>query len=270
VSTKRNSAGRNRVRAGFTLLEVMISIAILSLALSTIFGSSVLAARGTAHARYVTQAALHAQCRMTQLELKVRRDKLPADDQTYEDPVESGDEPCCPEGFTCTARLEKIELPSPATVDTATGNALLDRAAQQARGTTFGGEDAGSGSIGQLAGAMGALSSGGAMGFGAPTGGGGGGGGAGGLAGNGAPDIGGIATQMLSTIYPTLKPTLEGAIRKATVTITWHEGSREFSFQVVQYITNPGQTVQAESGPINGPSAPPPPANPTASATITR
>lgn len=267
MKTKGHSARKRSARGGFTLLEVMISIAILSLALSTIFGSSVLAARGTAHARYVTQAALHAQCRMTQVELKVRRDKLPTDDQTYEDPVESGDEPCCPEGFTCTARLEKIELPSPATIDTATGNALLDRAAQQSRGTTFGGDDAGAGSIGQLAGAMGALSSGGAMGFGAPTG--GGGGGAGGLAGNGAPDIGGIATQMLSTIYPTLKPTLEGAIRKATVTVTWHEGSREFSFQVVEYITNPGQTVQAESGPRNTPTGGPPP-NPTAPVTITR
>lgn len=263
------SRKRGRGVAGFTLLEVMISIAILSLALSTIFGSSVLAARGTAHARMVTQAALLAQCRMTQIELKIRRDKLPEDEPSYDDPVETDDEPCCSEPFTCTARLEKIELPDPTAVDTAAGNRLLDRAATGARGTSFSGDGGvgggGSGSIDQLAGAMGALAGGG--GAGSPASGlssalaglgGAGGGAGGGLSGNGAPDLGGIATQLLSTIYPTLKPLLEAAIRKVTVRVSWHEGTREFHFDVVQYITNPGQTMQSESGPVR-PSAPPPP-----------
>jgi len=44
-------------------------------------------------------------------------------------------------------------------------------------------------------------------------------------------------------VYPTIKPLLEGAIRKLTVHVVWHEGSREYSFDVVEYVTNPGQTL---------------------------
>jgi prepilin-type N-terminal cleavage/methylation domain-containing protein len=231
---------------GFTLLEVMISVAILALGLSTIFGSSVLAARSTAHARMVTSAALLAQCRMTAVEAYLRQNQLPEADQNLDDPPETGGERCCEEPFTCTARVERIELPQPTDVSTAAGDRLLGAATGAAQGTTFGGDGGvgGGGAIGQLAGALGALGGGTtdpAAGLAGALGGGGAPGG--GLASAGAPNLQGMAAELLTGIYPTLKPMLEGAIRKVTVTVRWNEGSREFSVDVVQYVTNPGQTL---------------------------
>lgn len=234
---------------GFTLLEVMISVAILALALATIFGSSIMAARGTAHARMITTAAMLAQCRMTGVEAYLRQNQLPETDQNLDDPPETGGLRCCEEPFVCTARVERIELPQPTEVSTAAGERLLGAAAGAAQGQTFGSlasGDGGTSAIQQLAGAFSALGSGstdptaglaGAL-AGAATG-----VPSTGLAGAGAPSLQSMATELLSGIYPTLKPLLEGAIRKVTVTVRWHEGQREFSFDVVQYVTNPGQTL---------------------------
>ncbi len=240
-------------RRGFTLMEVMISTAILSLGLSTIFGSSILAARGTAHARMVTQAGLLAQCRMTEVEAYLRMNGLPeSDNQRIDDPPEMTGERCCEAPFTCDVRIDKIELPQPVEVSGGgVGDRLLSAASGAAAGTSYnsvggaGGGDAGAPSaIGQLAGAFGALGGGGGTGLPGALGSAMGGGG-GSMSGSGAPNLQGMAAQLLTGLYPTLKPLLEGAIRKATVTVRWNEGSRAFSFDVVQYITNPGQTMQS-------------------------
>ena len=275
-------------RAGFTLLEVLISVAILSLGLSTIFGSSILAARGTAHARMVTSAAMLAQCRMTEVEAYLKKSQLPETEMTVEDPPESGGERCCEAPFTCIARIEKIELPQPTDVSTAAGDRLLGSAAGAARGQSFGGIAAGTGGgdggaspLSQLAGAFGGLGAGGAdpsAGIAGALAGAGGSGG--GLAGAGAPNLQGMAAQLLTGIYPTIKPMFEGAIRKVTVTVRWNEGSREFSFDVLQYVTNPGQTMSSAAPPdlgaipglsgILGGAGAPAPAAPATSAPVTR
>jgi general secretion pathway protein I len=83
--------------------------------------------------------------------------------------------------------------------------------------------------LGGLAGAMGMMTGGGASG--------------GGGAPSGAPSPRDMAGTLLTTVYPTVKPLLEGAIRRLTVTVRWHEGQREHSFEVVEYVTNPGQTL---------------------------
>src|SRR5436853_24639 len=115
-------------RAGFTLLEVMVAIAILALGLATVFGSSVLASRGTAHSRMVTQAALLGQCRMTQVEDYLHSDDLPVDDKRLDDPPEFGTERCCSPPFTCATRVEKIEMPAPDAVSHSAGDRLLGAA----------------------------------------------------------------------------------------------------------------------------------------------
>ena len=246
------SARRNRGESGFTLLEVLIASAILALGLSTIFGSSILASRGTAHARMVTQAGLLAQCRMTEVEAYLRMNGLPeGDNERIQDPPEMSAERCCGGDFTCDARVEKIELPQPADVQNSAGDRLLNSARGASSGSSFGGPggvnaaggDGGApgGAISQLAGAFGAL--GGASGTGGLSSALGGAGGT--LSGAGAPDMSGMAAQLLTWLYPTLKPLLEGAIRKVTVTVSWSEGSRRFTFDVVQYVTNPGQTMQS-------------------------
>ena len=52
-----------------------------------------------------------------------------------------------------------------------------------------------------------------------------------------------MAGTLLTTVYPTVKPLLEGAIRRLKVTVRWNEGEREHSFVIVEYVTNPGQTL---------------------------
>lgn len=253
-----------RAARGFTLIEVMIAIAILSMALVAVFGSNIGGARSTSHARWITRATMMARCRMTEVEAYLVKNQLPPADQSIEDPPDMGGEACCTDGVTCDAMVERIELPSPSTLETAAGDQLLGRAAGAAAGSSFGGAGGvlggrGDGGVfGSLASAMGATA--GASG--------GSGGGSGGLSGGGAPSPREMAGTLLTAVYPTVKPMLEGAIRRLTVTVSWKEGSREYSFQVVEYVTNPGQTLppaemlQNLPGGLGGPGAPGSPGGP--------
>lgn len=228
---------RARAQAGFTLIEVMFAIAILAMAMTVVFSSNIIAARSTMHSRSLTRATLMARCRLTEAEAWLDRNRLPAEDKALEDPTMMGDEPCCTDGVTCDAQVDRIELPSPATVETAAGNQILGQAASAASGTSFGGASGvrggdggaalGGAALGGLSGAMGMMTGGG-PGGGAPS---------------GAPSPRDMAGTLLTTVYPTVKPLLEGAIRRLTVTVRWHEGEREHSFVIVEYVTNPGQTL---------------------------
>ncbi len=226
---------RRRSQSGFTLIEVMFAIAILAMAMTVVFSSNIIAARSTMHSRSLTRATMMARCRLTEAEAWLVRNQLPPTDKALEDPPTTGDEPCCTDGVTCDAQVDKIELPNPATVETAAGSQILGRAASAASGTAFGGTSGvtggdGGAALGGLAGAMGMMGGGGAggSGSGAPT---------------GAPSPRDMAGTLLTTVYPTVKPLLEGAIRRLTVTVRWHEGEREHSFAIVEYVTNPGQTL---------------------------
>jgi hypothetical protein len=46
---------------------------------------------------------------------------------------------------------------------------------------------------------------------------------------------------VFSMVYPSLKPMLESAIRRVTVTVRWKEGLADRDFTLVQYITNPSR-----------------------------
>lgn len=242
---------------GFTLIEVMIAIVILSMALATVFGSNVGAARSTMHARNITRATMMARCRVVEVEAYLLKNQLPVADLNLDDPPQSGDDPCCADGFVCDAKVERVELPNPSSVETAAGSALLGRAAQGGAGSSFTGSGSGvsaaprgdggvgggaSDPVGSLAGAM-SMMGGGSTGGGGAGAGRSGSGGSGSLAGAGAPSPREMAGMLLSTVYPSVKPLLEGAIRRLTVTVRWHEGEREESFDVVEYVTNPGQTL---------------------------
>ncbi|MFO0558824.1 MAG: prepilin-type N-terminal cleavage/methylation domain-containing protein [Polyangiales bacterium] len=240
---------RERVRArrkamgvtvlGFTLLEVMIATAILAMGLASVFGSNVIAARRVAHARMITQATLVGQCRMTQVEAWIRKNQLPQTDQRVDDPPDMGGTRCCEAPFTCEANVEKIELPSPPQVNSDATSQLLNTATSALAGSQFGANGAqgpnGANPLAALAGSLGGLGAAGAPqpGQGAMG------------TGSNAPNIQGAQAAILAGIYPSLKPLLEGAIRRVTVRVAWEEGSREFHFDLIQYVTNPGQTLQS-------------------------
>lgn len=59
---------------GFTLMEVMIAMAILAIALVTIFQSQSQSISMTGHSRFLTTASLLAQARMAEIEVLDMRD----------------------------------------------------------------------------------------------------------------------------------------------------------------------------------------------------
>jgi general secretion pathway protein I len=93
---------------GFTLLEVMIAVAILGLSLTAIFSSEVGAANVAARARRQNVAATLARCKMGEIEEVVAIEGLPALEKKDTDS-------CCEhapvEGFECEWLVERIILP---------------------------------------------------------------------------------------------------------------------------------------------------------------
>ncbi len=235
--------------AGFTLVEVLIAVGILAMSLSAVFGSNVGAARSTARARSLTRAVTMARCRLVEAEAYLVVNQLPATDQPIEDPPAMGGEPCCTDGVTCDVMVEQVKLPSPLDTENG-GDAILGRAAGAAQGSRFGAGGGGDGGapasplpggggdtgspLGALAGAM-SMMSGGASSGGSR--------GASSLGQAGAPSPRDLASSLLGSVYPAVQPMLEGAIRRLTVRVRWREGDRERSFNVVEYVTNPGQTL---------------------------
>ena len=51
----------------------------------------------------------------------------------------------------------------------------------------------------------------------------------------------GLLSMVFSIVYPSLKPVLESAIRRITVTVMWKEGAIDRQFALTQYVTNPSR-----------------------------
>lgn len=215
---------------GFTLLEVMVAVAILGITLVSIFSSEAGAIRMAGRSRLLTTASLLARCKMGEIEEEVMRTGFPA--------VSSqGSDECCTdgevEGFECEWEISRVVLPD------------------QFMGAGGEGEEGG----GPLAGLLG--------------GGAGGAGGApalptapptpdqlmsGGMLGGGGNMISQLAMQF---VLPVLKPGIEEQVRRATVTVRWREGTGTQEFDVVQYLVaeqpNEDQLRAATGGAVGGP-----------------
>ncbi len=93
---------------GFTLLEVMVAVAILSIALTAIFSSEGGAIRAGARARQMATATLLARCKMAEVEEQMAREGFPAVMADGEDECcEGGEQP----GFSCHWQVEQVMLP---------------------------------------------------------------------------------------------------------------------------------------------------------------
>lgn len=97
---------------GFTIMEVMVSIMILSISVVSIFGAQFAAIATTEYSRNLTHALNLAKCRMSEIELTVMKEN----GFQVADTIESGD--CCefiedetPKHFTCEWEVKQIELP---------------------------------------------------------------------------------------------------------------------------------------------------------------
>lgn len=97
-----------RGEVGFSLLEVLIALAILSFSLVALFSSQAGAVKMAYRARRIGVATLLARCKMAEVEEQVALEGLPAVSDT-------GSDECCEDaevdGFTCSWEIERIVLP---------------------------------------------------------------------------------------------------------------------------------------------------------------
>jgi general secretion pathway protein I len=216
---------RRHVERGFTLLEVMVALAILGLALSAILSAQAGMYSANVQARNITIGNSAARCKMTEIEEKLLKDG-------YSETDENDDGPCCddesPPGVTCRWQIERVVLPDPPQQSLDGGVGLGGDG-----GLGGGGGGGGLGGFGALAGAAANPASIGDGGIGAlsaalsqPGA-------------NGQTGVGGIAGMAMTIVYPQLKPLLEASIRRVTVEVLWNEGPKERSIKLVQFITNP-------------------------------
>lgn len=211
----------NRASRGFTLLEVLVAIAILGLGLTVILGSQVGLFTNASRGQHLTVATNLARCKMSEIEVQLLKMGYQLTDQ-------NDDGPCCAdddgnEGYRCSWKIERVTLPE----------ISLNNADAGANPAGDGGLNLGP--IGALAG----LGTPGGQSLGKP----------GEKASpadlaksfGSAPSPGSLAPMMMTLVYPTLKPMLEASIRKVTVTVTYSEGKFDRDLTVTQYVTNPQQ-----------------------------
>jgi len=189
--------------AGFSLMEVMVAMAILGVGLTAIFASEAGAMKVSHRSRQLSTATMLARCKMGEIEQEVADEGFPAVELT-------GDDGCCEDAeidnYRCEWSVERIVLPEPGLEEDALGEGE--------------GEEEGSGG-GPLDGfgpdsSMQDVLEG---------------------AGSGGGDM--MAEMALSYAYPILKPALEEQVRRAMVTVKWKNwrgSEREHSFEVVQYL----------------------------------
>ena len=190
-------------RGGFTLLEVMIAIAILGLSLTAIFSSEVGAANVGQRARRQNVAATLARCKMGEIEQIVAIEGLPVLEKKDTDN-------CCEhapvEGFECEWIIERIILPELGTDDDAEDDEDGDsrNRSREQLNETYEDLNAQAGTPEEVI----------------------------------AGEAGNLAMLALQIGFPILKPFLEEQVRRATVSVRWKEGEKERGFDVIQYLVS--------------------------------
>ncbi len=214
-----------RAPRGFTLLEVMVSIAILGLAMTVILSAQGDCAVKDVRAANIGEAITIGRCRMAELEEKLAKFGYAQMDEIDSNTI------CCDDkevkGYSCDWRIEKVLLPSPPQNSIDGGSLSLSGVLDGGTGVSLP-----PGATAPLANPLGGAS----LDFDA------------GLAGigtsmmtqfGGAGGAQGMLNTVFGIVYPSLKPVLEMTIRRITVTIKWREGLKARELPIVQFVTNP-------------------------------
>lgn len=211
-------AGIRRARAAFTLLEVMVAVAILGLGLTTILTAQTGLFSSTKRAGQLSRAVGLARCKMSEIEVQLLR-------EGYQLTAENEEGECCEDEdseLRCRWTIAPVMLPELSMgggADAGVGEGETESSSLDTVGTdlTSAQENIASG---DTAGAMQAMGG------------------------------SGLASMALSMVYPQLKGMLEASIRKVTVQVYWKDGASEKDLTVTQYLTNPqaGGLLAVEEG----------------------
>ena len=190
-----------------------MSVAILGLGLTAILSAQAGAFASANHGRNISVSVGLLRCKMTEIEELHLRNGFQASDETGSGPCCEGDET---PNIKCAWITEKPQLP-----EAKFGELNLDSA---------------------LSGSSG--SAGGPLDFAPPTD-------PGDIAGAAAGGMSGMYGMVMQLIYPSLKLIFEASTRRTTVTLTWREGTKSFSTNLVQWEVNPrlGFPGDAPEGP---------------------
>lgn len=201
---------------GFTLLEVLVAIAILGLGLTAILGAQVGLFSNATRAEKLTVASNLARCQMEEVEHEILREGFP----TFDEKDEGN---CCDdaaesvEGYRCLTQIERVVLPDPSSVLDEDAGAPSDdnmgplgvlTKLQQNQLTP--GSSSDPSSLQEISQAIGENAS-----------------------------TEGMGPLVMGMAYPTLKPMLEASIRRLTVTVEWSEGVRTRDLKVTQFLAYP-------------------------------
>jgi general secretion pathway protein I len=240
-------------RRGFTLLEVMMAVAILGLCLTAILSAQAGAFANATFARNISIATTLQRCKMTELEEYLKRNGFQELDE-----ADSG--PCCDEqdspGMRCSWRIEKPVFPEAklgeldlnAGLDLSTQNSPLGglpgmpggAGAAPGAGGLPGGAGAAAGLLGLLGGGMPAAP--GAEGATDAD--------AGAAAGSdrlaetlgaagSSEAVSGILPMLMGMVYPGMKSMYEASTRRVTVTVTFAHLGKDYPMELVQWVTAP-------------------------------
>jgi len=223
----------NRRSRAFTLLEVMVAVAILGLSLTVILSAQAGLYAGGAYAQRTSVALGLLRCRMTEMEERLLKLGLPL--------AEEKDDGACCEGesrsdVSCEWSVERIELPQakPPSLSSSSSPSSGGLGSLSALGGMGGPGASGDPSAGGGLAALGLGLSSGALAGDA---------GVAGIASALKQGTGGgvsmIAELAMAFVYPTLKPMLEASIRKLTVKVIWREGIKKRDITIIQYVTHP-------------------------------
>lgn len=188
-----------------------MAIAILGLGLTAILSAQAGAFANAVSARNISEATGLARCRMSELEEHLLRDGFQELDEN-----DSG--PCC-DGedsptMKCAWKIEKLKMPEPqyGQLDL---NSNLD----------MGGFNPGGGTSGSGMPSIPGMPS--LPGFGSE-----------GAEGAEGGDFSSMLGPMVQMVFPVLQNIYETSTRRVTVTVTWNEGPREQSLEVMQWVVN--------------------------------
>jgi general secretion pathway protein I len=221
-------ACRTRSRA-FSLLEVMMAVALFGAVVTTILSAQAGLVAGNKTAANMSQAAILARCRMSELEEKELKLGFPEIEEKDSSSI------CCDEkevsGFSCDWQVERVTLPD-ATALGGDGGAgsLLGGGLDLDAGLLGSGASGGLGTLINPAGGASLDFDAGLQNIGQSL-----------QQSFGGAGAQGLLSMAFSIVYPALKPLLESAIRRITVVIHWKEGAIARDFTLTQYVTNPSR-----------------------------